>query len=146
MNGKANLALVSTLLLGACATCSLARAPLDHAMADPRYAVENFFAAGSGDAHMVTVRGKDVSGEVFKRLGLPNQDYCWQQCLQEERCTGTRWGAIAGTTAGQCQLISGALTFGELRDIRTEDGKKIQVIASRKEGGAPKGVAGKSGA
>jgi hypothetical protein len=90
----------------------------------------------ANDAHMAIVKHKDVSGQVFKRLGLPNQDYCWQQCLQEERCTGTRWGVIDGATAGQCQLLSGELVFGEPRDIKTEDGQRILVTASRKEAGA----------
>jgi hypothetical protein len=88
---------------------------------------------------MVIVKGKDVTGQVFKRLGLPNQDYCWQQCVQDERCTGTRWGVVAGSEAGQCQLMSGELTFGPPHDIRTQDGKRIEVSASRKESGERKG-------
>src|SRR5687768_11133896 len=85
---------------------------------------------------MVVVADKDVSGEVFKRLGLPSQSYCWQQCLDEQRCTGTRWGTVRGTTAGQCQLMSGVLTFSPLPHLKTEDGTPILVTASRKEPGA----------
>jgi hypothetical protein len=84
-------------------------------------------------AKMVVVSGKDVSGQVFKRLGLPDQDYCWQQCIDEPRCTGTRWGVVSGSTAGQCQLISGNLTFHSPKQIKTEDGTNILVTASKKE-------------
>lgn len=82
---------------------------------------------------MVIVKGKDVTGEVIKRLGLPNQNYCWEQCVQEARCTGTRWGVVSGMTAGQCQLMTGALAFGEPHEIKTQDGQRIVVVASRKE-------------
>src|SRR5689334_17572961 len=85
----------------------------------------------AGDAQMVVVPGKDVKGEVIKRLGLPNQTYCWEQCLEEARCAGVRWAVIAGSTAGQCQLISGPLSFVEPHEIRTEDGQQIRVIVSR---------------
>jgi hypothetical protein len=88
------------------------------------------------EERMVVLHKQDISGHVFKRLGLPNQDYCWQQCLQEARCTGTRWGVIAGATAGQCQLFSGELTYGEPRELATGDGQQIVVTASRKENGA----------
>lgn len=87
----------------------------------------------AGDARMVDVPGKDLRGEVFKRLGLPNQEYCWEQCLEEARCTGTRWAVIVGSTAGQCQLISGPLSFIEPRELRTEDGQQIRVTASKRE-------------
>ena len=89
-------------------------------------------SAVAGDAQMVIVAGKDVKGDVFKRLGLPNQTYCWEQCLEEARCTGARWATIAGSTAGQCQLISGPLTVIEPRDIKTEDGQQIRVTVSRR--------------
>lgn len=89
--------------------------------------------AFAGDAQMVAVPGKDVKGEVFKRLGLPNQMYCWEQCLEETRCTAVRWAALTGTTAGQCQLISGPLSFVEPHVIKTEDGQQIRVtVAQRK--------------
>lgn len=89
--------------------------------------------AFAGDARMVVVPGKDMKGEVFKRLGLPNQAYCWEQCLEEARCAGTRWAVIAGATAGQCQLISGPLTLIAPRELKTEDGQQIRVTASRRE-------------
>jgi hypothetical protein len=85
---------------------------------------------------MVILKRQDISGHVFKRLGLPNQNYCWEQCLQEARCTATRWGVIAGATAGQCQLFSGELTYGEPRELKTGDGQQIVVTASRKENDA----------
>jgi len=87
----------------------------------------------AGDSQMEIVPGKDVSGHVFKRLGLPNQTYCWEQCLEEARCTGARWAVIAGSIAGQCQLISGPLSFIEPRELKTEDGQQIRVIASRRD-------------
>jgi hypothetical protein len=93
--------------------------------------------AFAGDAQMVVVPGKDLRGEVFKRLGLPNQTYCWEQCLEDARCTAVRWAVIAGSTAGQCQLISGPLTFVEPREIKTEDGQQIRVTVGRREDRAP---------
>lgn len=89
-------------------------------------------ALAADTAHMEIIDGKDVSGEVFKRLGLPNRDYCWEQCLKEERCVATRWGFIEGATAGQCQFLTGTLTFTDPKVIATSDGQKILVIASRK--------------
>ena len=86
----------------------------------------------AGDGKMVVIPGKDVSGDVFKRLGLPNQSYCHEQCLEEARCTGVRWGVVAGSTAGQCQLITGELKVIEPHDIKTSDGLRIQVLAARK--------------
>jgi PAN domain-containing protein len=88
----------------------------------------------AGDARMVVVPGKDLSGTVFKRLGLPNQTYCWEQCVEEARCTGVRWGVVAGSTAGQCQLLSGELKVIEPHEIKTQDAQQITVVASRKEG------------
>jgi hypothetical protein len=85
-----------------------------------------------GDARMVVVPGKDVKGEVFKRLGLPNQTYCWEQCLEEAKCTAVRWAVLDDSTAGQCQLIRGPLTFIEPHEISTEDGKQIRVTASQR--------------
>jgi hypothetical protein len=107
MGTKLNVALVGTLLFTA-------------------YAV-------AGDAQMVVVPGKDVSGTILKRLGLPDQTYCWKACMEEASCTGTRWGTIAGSNAGQCQLMSGALTLIEPHEVKTEDGQQIRVVASRKE-------------
>jgi hypothetical protein len=88
--------------------------------------------AVAGDAKMVVLAGKDVSGEVFKRLGLPSQSYCHEQCLEEARCTGVRWGVVSGSTAGQCQLIAGELQVIEPHEIKTSDGLRIQVLAARK--------------
>jgi len=88
--------------------------------------------AVAGDAKMVVLAGKDVSGEVFKRLGLPSQSYCHEQCLEEARCTGVRWGVVSGSTAGQCQLITGELQVIEPHEIKTSDGLRIQVLAARK--------------
>ncbi|MEP7243963.1 MAG: PAN domain-containing protein [Gammaproteobacteria bacterium] len=85
---------------------------------------------------MAVVGGQDITGQILKRLGLPNQDYCWQQCLQEPRCTGTRWGVIAGSTAGQCFLLTGDLTSRSPTPLKTQDGKTIVVTASRKTPGA----------
>jgi PAN domain-containing protein len=87
----------------------------------------------AGDGKMVVVQGKDVKGEVFKRLGLPSQAYCWEQCLDEARCTAVRWAVLSGSTAGQCQLISGPLSFVEPQQIKTEDGQRILVTASRRQ-------------
>jgi hypothetical protein len=126
MRTKATLTLAIAIFLSASAPHSMLQASLS----------ADLNAVSASDARMVVIKDKDVSGEVFKRLGLPNQDYCWQQCLQEERCAGTRWGVIDGATAGQCQLLSGELVFGEPRDIKTEDGQRILVTASRKEAGA----------
>ncbi len=84
---------------------------------------------------MIVVKGKDVTGSVYKKLGLPNQQYCWDACLQEDRCTGVRWGVIEGDTAGLCMLISGPLTFKPPVEPKTEDGKKIHVTVSRKQVG-----------
>jgi hypothetical protein len=93
----------------------------------------------AGDAQMGVVPDKDVKGEVFKRLGLPSQAYCWEQCLEEARCTGARWAVIVGSTAGQCQLITGPLSFIEPHQLKTEDGQEIRVTASRKEARVPDG-------
>lgn len=89
-------------------------------------------SAIAADGQMVVVPGKDVKGEVFKRLGLPNQTYCWEQCLEDARCVATRWAVIAGSTAGQCQLIRAPLTVVEPHEIKTQDGEEIRVIASRR--------------
>jgi hypothetical protein len=83
--------------------------------------------------HMAVIKDRDISGKVFKRLGLPEQHYCWEQCLQEDRCVATRWGAIDGMTAGQCQLFEGEIAYSEPRDLTTSDGQKIVVTASKKE-------------
>ena len=102
--------------------------------------------AMAGDAQMVIIPGKDAKGEVFKRLGLPNQTYCWEQCLEDARCTGARWAVIAGSTEGQCQLLSGPLSFIEPHEIRTEDGQQIRLTVSRKAVRDSKNEAQKPGA
>jgi hypothetical protein len=140
---KATLVMAITLL-SASASSYPARPLLNGVTSNASDAAAFLIPLAEPAARMVMVKDKDVSGQVLKRLGLPNQDYCWQQCLQDQRCTGTRWGAIAGAEAGQCQLMSGELTFGPPRDLRTEDGKRIEVSASRKETGERK--ADKSGA
>ncbi len=90
-------------------------------------------ALGADESRMEVLEGQDVSGKVFKRLGLPNQDYCYEQCLQEDRCKAVRWGFIEGSTAGQCQLLTDEIKFSELREIKTEDGQKIVLIVSLKK-------------
>lgn len=88
----------------------------------------------AADAQMVVVPGKDLKGEIIKRLGLPNQTYCWEQCLEEARCAGVRWAVLGTSTAGQCQLIGAPLSFIEPHEIRTEDGQQIHVTVSRRQG------------
>ena len=90
--------------------------------------------AMASDGKMVTVPGKDVKGEVVKRLGLPNQTYCWEQCLDEPRCAATRWAVIGKAVEGQCQLIRAPLSFIEPHEIKTEDGQLIRVTVGRKMG------------
>lgn len=82
---------------------------------------------------MVVIQGKDVSGRIYKKLGLPSLQYCWDSCVREEQCTGARWGVIQGDLAGLCLLLSGELSVKDLVRPKTEDGKAIQVIAGRKQ-------------
>jgi hypothetical protein len=82
---------------------------------------------------MTAVAGKDVSGTIYKKLGLPDRHYCWDICLKEARCSGVRWGVVAGDAAGLCLFITGPLTFKDLVEPRTEDGKAIQVTVARKD-------------
>jgi hypothetical protein len=114
MSTSLKLALTLAVLTGACSVAAVAEA------AEP---------------HMAIIKNQDISGQVLKRLGLPNQDYCWEQCLEDARCTGTRWGVVKGSTAGQCQLMSGELSVKDLHSIKTEDGQRIIVTASRKVSG-----------
>ncbi len=88
-------------------------------------------------ARMVAVAGKDVSGTIYKKLGLPSLKYCWETCAKEERCTGARWGVIEGDEAGLCLLISGPLTFKALTVPKTDDGRNIRVIVGRKQPSGP---------
>jgi hypothetical protein len=82
---------------------------------------------------MVVITGKDVSGTIYKKLGLPSLKYCWDLCIQDQPCTGARWGVIEGDVAGLCVMLSGELSVKELTTPRTEDGKAIRVIAARKQ-------------
>lgn len=82
---------------------------------------------------MTVVQNKDLSGTVYKKLGLPERQYCWDACLKEERCTGVRWGVIEGDTAGLCLLMTGPLSLKDPVVPRTGDGKPINVVGARKE-------------
>ena len=82
---------------------------------------------------MTVIVGKDVSGSIYKKLGLPSRQYCWDTCLKDDRCSGVRWGVVDRDTAGVCMLISGDLAFKDRAELKTDDGKAIHVIAARKE-------------
>ena len=84
-------------------------------------------------ARMTVVAGKDVSGTVYKKLGLPSRKYCWDTCLKEDRCSGVRWGVVAGDEAGLCILMTGPLSFKDLVEPKTDDGKPIHVTGARKD-------------
>ena len=84
-------------------------------------------------ARMTIIVGKDVSGNILKKLGLPSRQYCWEACLKDDRCTGVRWGVVDKDTAGMCMLISGDLAFKGRQELKTDDGKPIHVVAARKE-------------
>jgi hypothetical protein len=94
------------------------------------------------DARMVVLEGKDVSGTIHKKLGLPSQDYCWDECIKDLQCTGVRWGVIKGDVAGLCVLLKGELTLKAPGAPQTDDGKPIHVIAARKQ---PTGTPGGAG-
>ncbi len=95
---------------------------------------------GTQQPRMTVIEHKDVSGTVFKKLGLPARQYCWDACLQEDRCSGVRWGVIEGDTAGLCLLMTGPLTEKEPVVPRTEDGKPIHVTGARKVASAGGGT------
>jgi hypothetical protein len=82
---------------------------------------------------MTVVVGKDVSGTIYKKLGLPERQYCWDTCLKEDRCSGVRWGVVAGDSAGLCLLMTGPLSIKDLVEPKTADGKPIHVTGARKE-------------
>ena len=82
---------------------------------------------------MSVIVAKDVNASVFKKIGLPNRQYCWDACLKEERCSGVRWGVVDGDTAGLCVLLTGPLSLKELVEPKTDDGKTIHVTVARKE-------------
>ncbi|HEY0340671.1 MAG TPA: hypothetical protein VGC34_07705 [Steroidobacteraceae bacterium] len=90
-------------------------------------------AQQGGAPRMTVVVGKDVSGAVYKKLGLPERHFCWDTCLKEERCSGVRWGVVAGDTAGLCMLLTGPLSIKDLVEPQTSDGKPIHVTGARKE-------------
>lgn len=91
-------------------------------------------AAFAGEVpRMTVIENKDLSGTVYKKLGLPQRQYCWDVCLKEDRCSGVRWGVIEGDTAGLCLLLTGPVTLKPLVVPRTEDGKVIRVTGARKE-------------
>ncbi len=90
-------------------------------------------AAPPASPRMTVIEHKDVSGKVYKKLGLPERKYCWDACLQEDRCSGVRWGVIEGDKAGLCLLMTGPLTLKDRVVPRTEDGKPIRVTGARKE-------------
>jgi hypothetical protein len=83
-------------------------------------------------ARMSLIPGKDVSGTVYKKLGLPNVKYCWDTCVREPECSGARWGVIQGDVAGLCLLLRGELTLKSMPAHKTEEGKPIQVTAAKK--------------
>ncbi len=88
---------------------------------------------------MVVLEGKDVSGTIHKKLGLPSRSYCWDLCLKDRQCSGVRWGVIEGDVAGMCMLLSGELTLKALGAPQTDEGKPIHVTAARKQ---PAGASG----
>jgi hypothetical protein len=95
--------------------------------------VTNAAVAPAPAPQMTVVVGKDVSGTIYKKLGLPSRQYCWDTCLKEDRCSGVRWGVVAGDTAGLCILLTGPLSFKDLVEPKTDDGKPIHVTAARKD-------------
>jgi hypothetical protein len=107
--------LLAVLLLGACGT------------------VANADTAPATPARMTVVVGKDVSGTVYKKLGLPSRKYCWDSCLKDDRCSGVRWGVVAEDEAGLCILMTGPLSFKDLAEPKTDDGKPIHVTGARKD-------------
>jgi len=96
--------------------------------------------APTAPARMTVVAGKDVSGTVYKKLGLPSRQYCWDTCLKEDRCSGVRWGVVAGDEAGLCILMTGPLSFKDLVEPKTDDGKPIHVTGARKDTGTGAGT------
>ena len=115
MSGRKSVSAV-LLLWGACAA------------ATPLAAAQQ-----AGTARMTVVVGKDVSGTIYKKLGLPERQYCWDTCLKEDRCSGVRWGVVAGDSAGLCLLMTGPLSIKDLVEPKTSDGKPIHVTVARKE-------------
>jgi hypothetical protein len=129
-------------LLGARCSCrQLLSVAMLSALCEPAAHAAPPAAAGQRQvAKMTVVENKDVSGTVYKKLGLPERKYCWDACLQEERCSGVRWGVVEGDQAGLCLLMTGPLTLKHPVVPRTEDGKRIRVTCARKEGAAASGT------
>ena len=90
-------------------------------------------AQQTGTPRMTVVVGKDVSGTIYKKLGLPERQYCWDTCLKEDRCSGVRWGVVGADSAGLCLLMTGPLSIKDLVEPKTADGKPIHVTGARKE-------------
>jgi hypothetical protein len=90
-------------------------------------------AAPTKPPKMTVVAGRDVSGSIYKKLGLPDRHYCWDTCLKDDRCSGVRWGVVEGDKAGLCLLMTGPLTFKDLVEPKTDDGKSIHVTVARKD-------------
>jgi len=109
---------VLTLLLAGLLTAAVTRAAPPELHSPPR---------------MTVIVGKDVSGSIYKKLGLPSRRFCWDSCLKDDRCSGVRWGVVGQDNAGMCVLITGELTFKDLVELKTDDGKPIHVGAARKE-------------
>jgi hypothetical protein len=82
---------------------------------------------------MVPIVGKDVGGSIYKKLGLPSRQFCWEGCLRDDRCSGVRWGVVGRDTAGMCVMMTGELTSKELVELQTEDGQPIHVVVARKQ-------------
>jgi hypothetical protein len=90
-------------------------------------------ATDAGVSEMTVVAGRDVSGTLLKKLGLPNRQYCWDACLKDDRCSGVRWGVVGSDTAGLCLLMSGPLTLKDPVEPKTDDGKAIHITVARKD-------------
>jgi hypothetical protein len=103
-------------------------------------ATPSVMAQQTAALRMTVIVGKDVSGTIYKKLGLPERHYCWETCLKEDRCSGTRWGVVAGDTAGLCLLMTGPLSLKALVEPQTADGKPIHVTCARKESDARTGT------
>jgi hypothetical protein len=81
---------------------------------------------------MTIVEGKDVDGTLYKKVGLPSRQYCWDACLKEDKCSGVRWGVVGADEAGLCLLLTGPLSLKALTPRQTDDGKAIHVTVARK--------------
>ncbi len=98
-----------------------------------RYDVANATPPAQPPARMVSIPGKDLSGTVYKKLGLPSLKYCWEACLKEDACAATRWGVIEGDEAGLCVMLRAPVETKRLSQPKTDDGKRIRIIVAKKE-------------